>query len=172
MKEKKNKPNAKYYNNKQIDSICNILTDVYTEKKLDEGKAITQIDIEDFVVTILGCSIVYESIASDQIEEISEDADCMGYYSDGIQKIPVMRDGKLEWVLFPKDTIVIDNYLKNPKLSNKRRFTIAHEAAHIIKNRMSGTVCAEYNHVGGVVLTTAPAMLKRYSFHETTSKSL
>lgn len=161
-----NKPNSKYYNNKQIDSICNVLTDAYTEKKLEEGKVITQIDIDDFVVNVLGCTIVYENIASDQMDDAIEDADCMGFSSDGIQELPVIRDGKLEWVLFPKDTIVIDNYLKTPKMSNKRRFTIAHEAGHIIKNRMSGQVCAEFNHVGGVVLTSTTAMRKRYSFHE------
>ena len=90
MKENNNKPNSKYYNNKQIDSICNVLTDAYTEKKLEEGKVITQIDIDDFVINVLGCTIVYENIASDQMDEDVEDADCMGFSSDGIQELPVI----------------------------------------------------------------------------------
>ena len=51
---------AHYLNNRQIDDICNVLTDIYTEKKMDEGTIITQIDIEDFTTKILGCKIVYE----------------------------------------------------------------------------------------------------------------
>ena len=63
MKENnKNYLSAKYFNDEQINSICNVLTDIYTEKKCEEGKIITQIDIEDFVEKILGAKVVYESI--------------------------------------------------------------------------------------------------------------
>lgn len=163
----KNYLSANYFNDKQIDSICNVLTDIYTEKKFDEGVIINRIDIEEFVEKILGAKIVYESINADSLVEVDKEDDCMGFCSDGIQAIPVIRNGKSEWVVFPKDTIVIDNYLKmDPKMENHRRFCIAHEAGHIIKNRMTGKVQAEFDHVGGVVLTTAPAMKKRYSYHE------
>lgn len=163
----KNYLSANYFNDKQIDSICNVLTDIYTEKKFDEGVIINRIDIEEFVEKILGAKIVYESIDADSLVEVDKEDDCMGFCSDGIQAIPVIRNGKSEWVVFPKDTIVIDNYLKtDPKMENHRRFCIAHEAGHIIKNRMTGKVQAEFDHVGGVVLTTAPAMKKRYSYHE------
>lgn len=163
----KNYLSANYFNDKQIDSICNVLTDIYTEKKFDEGVIINRIDIEEFVEKILGAKIVYESIDADSLVEVDKEDDCMGFCSDGIQAIPVIRNGKSEWVVFPKDTIVIDNYLNtDPKMENHRRFCIAHEAGHIIKNRMTGKVQAEFDHVGGVVLTTAPAMKKRYSYHE------
>ena len=163
----KNYLSANYFNDKQIDSICNVLTDIYTEKKFDEGVIINRIDIEEFVEKILGAKIVYESIDADSLVEVDKEDDCMGFCSDGIQAIPVIRNGKSEWVVFPKDTIVIDNYLKtDPKMENHRRFCIAHEAGHIIKNRMTGKVQAEFDHLGGVVLTTAPAMKKRYSYHE------
>jgi len=163
---KKNSLSANYYNDKQIDSICTVLTDFYTEKKLDEGKLITQIDIEDFVVNILGCKIVYESINSYSSTESDKEEDCLGFCSDGIEPISVIRNGHAEDVVFPKDTIVIDRYLNEPNLSNRKRFTIAHEAGHVIKNRMTGVEQAEYNHVNGVVLTSVPAMRKRYSYHE------
>ena len=167
MKENnKNYLSAKYFNDEQINSICNVLTDIYTEKKCEEGKIITQIDIEDFVEKILGAKVVYESIDSASLKEVDGEEDCMGFCSDGVEALPVIRNGKTEWVVFPKDTIVIDNYLKEPMLINRKRFSIAHEAGHIIKNRMTGKVQAEYNHVGGVVLTSVPAMKKRYSYHE------
>lgn len=149
---------SKYFNRKQIDSICNVLTDIYTEKKQEEGTIITQIDIEEFVTKILGCKIVYESIA--------EDKDCLGFLSDGTKPLPVIRNEKLMEVLFPKDTIVIDKFLNNPGQSNRKRFTIAHEAGHVIKDRMYGASGPNYNHAGGVILTSTPEMHKRYSFKE------
>ena len=164
---KKNYLSANYFNDKQIDSICNVLTDIYTEKKFDEGVIINRIDIDEFVEKILGAKIVYESIDASSLVEVDKEDDCVGFCSDGVQAIPVIRNGKTEWIVFPKDTIVIDKYLKtDPKLANHRRFCIAHEAGHIIKNRMTGKVQAEFNHAGGVVLTSAPAMKKRYSYHE------
>jgi|GEM_PF-286903 len=167
MANNKNYLSANYFNDKQIDSICNVLTDNYTEKKFEEGFIINRINIEEFVEKILGAKVVYESIDSNSLVEVDKEDDCMGFCSDGIQALPVIRNGKSEWVVFPKDTIVIDKYLTtNPNLDNRRRFCIAHEAGHIIKNRMTGKVQAEFNHVGGVVLTSAPAMKKRYSYHE------
>ena len=153
-----NKLSANYLNNKQIDNICNVLTDIYTEKKLGEGTIITQIDIEDFTKNILGCTIVYESIA--------EEADCLGFLSDGTEALTVIRDGKPEKVLFPKDTVVIDSLLNHPSQLNRKRFTIAHEAGHVIKNRMYGNTSTEYNHAGGVILDSAAGLQKRYSVKE------
>ena len=149
---------AHYLNNRQIDDICNVLTDIYTEKKMDEGTIITQIDIEDFTTKILGCKIVYECIA--------EEVDCLGFMSDGTEYLPVNRDGKTVNVLFPKDTIVIDKFLNDPSQLNRKRFTIAHEAGHVIKNRMYGNTGPEYNHAGGIILDSAHGLHKRYSIKE------
>ena len=121
---------SKYLNVEQIDNICNILTDRYIEELSDNDTLLRQIDIEDFAKKMLGCTIVYESIAE------------------------------------PKNTIVIDQYLNVPSQFNRRRFTIAHEAGHVIKNRMYGNSGAEYNHVGGITLDSATGLRKRYSFKE------
>ena len=165
MKDRKNTLSANYFNRQQIDNICNVLTDIYTEdKQRITGTTIDQIDIEDFVIHYLGCKIVYEIIDDDQVDE--KDADCMGFISDGIHSLVVIRNGKSESVVFPANTIVLDKYLNDPKQANHKRFVIAHEAGHIIKNRMYGTARAEYNHAGGAVLTTASAIHKRYSFKE------
>ena len=150
--------NANYLNNEQIDNICNVLTDRYIESLSDNDCLIRQIDIEDFVEKILGCKIIYESIA--------EDADCLGFLSDGIEPIPVIRNGQPAKVLFPKNTIVIDQFLKEPAMNNRRRFTIAHEAGHVIKNRMCGDSGPEYNHAGGIMIDSATGLRKRYSLKE------
>lgn len=156
--KKINNSNPQYFNGKQIDVICSELTDMYTEKKLDEGTLITQIDIEDFVLKILGCTIAYENIA--------EDADCLGFLSDGLGSLPVIRNEKQISIVFPKDTIVIDKFLNDPNQSNLKRQIIAHEAGHVIKNRMCGTSVAEFNHAGGVELRSVDDFHKRLSFKE------
>jgi len=165
MKDRKNNLSTNYLNAQQIENICNVLTDIYTEDKLREsGTIISQIDIEDFVTHYLNCKIVYETIDDEQVDE--KDVDCMGVISDGIRPISVIRDGKSVKIIFPANTIILDKYLTGPKQANHKRFVIAHEAGHIIKNRMYGTVSTEYNHAGGVVLTSASAIHKRYSYKE------
>ncbi len=148
----------------QIDNICNVLTSGYLEKRLIEGKDASKIDIEDFVVSYLGCTVVFECIA--------EDYDCMGYASDGIQPLCVCRNGRKEEVVFPKDTIVIDKYLTSPGQITKKRFTIGHEAGHIISNRMSGKVEAAYNHVGDIVLHSTEQLHRRFSCSETEANNI
>ena len=153
-----NNSNSVYFNAKQIDRICSELTDMYTEKKLDEGTLITQIDIEEFTIKILGCSVVYENIA--------EDADCLGFLSDGNSPLPVIRNEKTISIVFPKDTIVIDKFLNDPNQNNLKRQTIAHEAGHVIKNRMCGVTVSEFNHAGGVELRYVDDIHRRLSIKE------
>ncbi len=149
---------AKYFTIKQIDKICSDLTDMYTEKKLNEGTLITQIDIEDFVMKILGCTIVYECIA--------EDLDCLGFLSDGTTPLPIIRNEKVTSIVFPKDTIVIDRILNDPNQVNLKRQIIAHEAGHVIKNHMLGTSVAEFNHAGGIELKSAEDIRRRFTVKE------
>ena len=151
--------NPTKYSWQQIESICNVITDTYIDKFVEkEGMLPTKIDIESLVVNQLGCKIVYENL---------DDAlDSLGFSANGVEKCIVTRDGQRVEVVFPKDTIVLDNYLLSYRNYPRKRFILAHEAGHIIKNRMTGKVQAEFDHVGGVVLTTAPAMKKRYSYHE------
>ena len=148
----------------QIDNICNVLTSGYLEKRLTEGKDATKIDIEDFVVSYLGCTLVFECIA--------EESDCMGFTSDGVQPLCVCRNGRKEEVVFPKDTIVIDKYLTSPGQVNKKRFTIGHEAGHIISNRMDRKEEAAFNHVGGIALQNTDQLHKRFSYQETEANNI
>lgn len=90
------------------------------------------IDIEGFITDFLHLPIVYASIAED-------DQDKIGFISDGTYPLQVMREGRREKVIYPKGTIVIDRFLLQPDKSAQRRFTLAHEAAHVIFERMSPT---------------------------------
>lgn len=90
------------------------------------------IDIEGFITDYLHLPIVYANIAE-------EDKDKIGFLSDGEYPLRIVERGKKKSVVYPKGTIVIDRFLLQPDESGRRRFTLAHEAAHIIFERMSPT---------------------------------
>ena len=85
-------------------------------------------DIEGFITDYLGLTIVYESFAE-------KDKSKIGFLANGIEPLLVYRDGVIASIVFPKDTIVIDRFLLRPDESSRRRFTLAHEAAHKIMER-------------------------------------
>ena len=83
------------------------------------------LDIEGFITDYLGLSIAYEDIAE-------EDKSKIGFLSDGKSPLLVTRDKVETFVTFPKWTIVIERFLTRDSESAKKRFTLAHEAAHAI----------------------------------------
>ena len=90
------------------------------------------VDIEGFIQEHLRLPIEYADIREDDLDKI-------GFVSDGIYPLHVLIKGKRQKVLYPKGTIVIDRYLLRAEKSGQRRFTLAHEAAHIIFERMCPT---------------------------------
>lgn len=92
----------------------------------------TCIDIEGFIEDYLHLPIVYAGIAE-------KDRDKLGFVSDGKYPLEVFDGRKKVSTVFPIGTIVIDRYLLRADKSGQRRFTLAHEAAHVIFERMSPT---------------------------------
>lgn len=90
------------------------------------------IDIEGFIEDYLHLPIVYARIAE-------KDRDKLGFVSDGKYPLAVFEGGKKVSIVYPAGTIVIDRYLLRADKSAQRRFTLAHEAAHVIFERMSPT---------------------------------
>lgn len=93
-------------------------------------------DIEGFITDYLGLPIVYDSFAE-------ADRSKIGFLANGIDPLTVYRQGKPARVVFPKNTIVIERYLLKAEESGRRRFTLAHEAAHMIleKHIPAQTAC-------------------------------
>ena len=89
-------------------------------------------DIEGFITSYLGMTIIYESFAE-------QDQDKIGFIANGIEPLLVHRDGRIASVVFPKDTVVIEKYLLRSAESPRRRFTLAHEAAHKILEKHFST---------------------------------
>ncbi|MCD8100407.1 MAG: ImmA/IrrE family metallo-endopeptidase [Oscillospiraceae bacterium] len=90
------------------------------------------VDIEGFIVDYLHLPIVYANIAE-------EDRDKIGFVSDGKYPLAVYEQQRKVKHIYPAGTIVIDRYLLRADKSGQRRFTLAHEAAHVIFERMSPT---------------------------------
>ena len=88
------------------------------------------IDIDTFVSNFLKCTVVYENI-------IEEDRDKIGFTGDGKRPIRIMKNGRPEEVVYPRNTIVLDKYLLNKDENCHRRFVLGHEAGHIIANRIN-----------------------------------
>lgn len=100
-------------------------------------------DIEGFITDYLCLNIEYETFAEDDSSKI-------GFLSNGQDPLLVNRNGKIVPVIFPEDTIVIEKCLLKPEESCRRRFTLAHEAAHKVMERhvpMQTAACfhSDYN---------------------------
>ena len=80
--------------------------------------------------------------------------------------------GHVEEVVFEKDTIVLDNCLTLPGNNNRKRFTIGHEAGHVIKSRLYGTNESRFYHAGGVLIETRDEMDERFSISEVEANNI
>ena len=91
------------------------------------------IDIEGFIRDFLHANIEYAVFAG-------KDAGKMGFLSDGRYALSVKEKGRIVNRVYPKSTIVIDRSLLREDRSGQRRFTLAHEAAHLLYERMTPLV--------------------------------
>lgn len=117
-----------YLSRAELDKISEGLLEMYA--KQNDGKTMPYIDIEHFITSFLKLKITYAPFAEDDTGRI-------GFLSDGETPIMVFKNGRgFTWV-FPKETIVLDSPLLSEKEIGRRRFTMAHEAAHHILKRMN-----------------------------------
>ena len=115
----------KYVTNEELELLATAFIREFSNVlKLSEMSCV---DIESFATEFLGLHIVYESFA--------EDAGKVGYISDGKRYMQVVREGMKVKVRFPADTIVIEKSLLSQGEWDRKRFTIAHEAAHRIMEK-------------------------------------
>ncbi|MDD3416979.1 MAG: ImmA/IrrE family metallo-endopeptidase [Lachnospiraceae bacterium] len=112
-----------FYTRTEIDEIGAGLIQVYKDKH--SSKVVTYIDIEHFITDFLGLKIEFASFAEDDYGKI-------GFTSDGETELMINQNGRVLPFSFPKNTIVIEKFLLSEKEYGRRRFTMAHEAAHHI----------------------------------------
>ena len=116
----------RFTTNDEIENLCEaMIKDFFKSKHYTN---VMCVDIEAFVQEYLGVPIVYETFAE-------PDPGRVGFLSDGKRPLLVRRGNKVEKVVFPERTAVIEKYLLNQKESARRRFCIAHEGAHDVLGR-------------------------------------
>ena len=117
---------SNYISRAELDEISEGLIKVYIS---DKHQDIQSIDIDDFVKSFLNLRIEYAHFAE-------EDPSKIGFISDGNTPLLIYLNGRIVPFVFPKDTIVLDKFLLAKKENGRRRFTLAHEAAHYILERI------------------------------------
>ena len=121
---------SNYLSRAELDEISNGLIEVYA--KQHPKKAVQSIDIEHFITEFLMLKIEYASFAEDDCGKV-------GFTADGETPLLIYSDGEIIPFVFPKNTIVLDKFLLAEKEYGRRRFTMAHEAAHHILRKMQLT---------------------------------
>ena len=115
----------KWLSNASIDELGNDLVKNYTDISKSKGFSV---DIVGFVTKYLKLPIIYHRFAEDDMSKL-------GFISDGKTPLLIFSSGKKLKKIFPKGTIVIEEFLCNERELGRRRFTIAHEAAHYIVDK-------------------------------------
>ncbi len=116
-----------YMSRIEIEELGEGLIDVYI-KEYNIG-SIQSVDIEHFITQFLSLKIEYVAFAERESGKI-------GFLADGETPLLIFQQERIVSYVFPKDTIVIDKFLLNAKEQGRRRFTLAHEAAHHILGKM------------------------------------
>lgn len=118
---------SNYMSRAEIEEISEGLIQLYATRH--SGKVVHYIDIEHFITEFLSLKIEYAAFAED-------DGGKIGFLADGETPLLIHQDGRISPFIFPKDTIVLDKLLLSEKEQGRRRFTMAHEAAHHILSKM------------------------------------
>ena len=118
------------YSYEELNKIAEGLLEFYYEKSNRKYKG--YVEIEKFITEFLKLRIEYVSFAG-------EDTDTLGFLADGKTAISIYSDKQIVSAVFPCSTIVLDNRLLSSKENGRRRFTLAHEAAHFILLRLFST---------------------------------
>ncbi len=113
-----------FLSNNEITEIADSLV-----RKLSKPSEIDFVDIDKLVVEVFGMNITYESIAED-------DRDKIACTTNGKDAIKVVRNRRIVSVVFPKDTIILDKILQQPKEKYRRRYVLGHELGHVILGRV------------------------------------
>lgn len=126
-----------FMNYEDIETLCEAIVKDFLKKK--HYTNIQCLDIEGLVTEYMGSKIQYESFAE-------TDGNRIGFLSDGKTALHVYQNGAEYDKVFPKQTMVIERGLLCLKESGRKRFTIAHEAGHILLERYMGMTAGPAFH--------------------------
>lgn len=102
----------------------------YLKKKRQSPDSVICVDIEGLASEYFKQKVIYEVFAED---DPGKDA----FSANGVRPLKVRRNGKIEEIVFPIGTIVLDKYYQNPFNIISRRYNIAHELGHRIYEKIA-----------------------------------
>lgn len=111
---------------RELDDLGTALISDYRKRTGRRGA--DSVDIEGFMRDYLGLRIEYRDFATGDMDDV-------GFYGDGSSSLRILEDGRTVDRVFPEGTVVIERRLLSSADNGRRRFTLAHEAAHYILMR-------------------------------------
>ena len=125
-----------YISRAEADELCDGLIRQFIGPKA----AIPQsVDIDAFVTKFLKVNVQYENFAEPELDKI-------GFFSDGTTPLKILEQGRIAERVYPPTTIVLDNFLRRPGEEYRRRFTLAHEAGHLLATQIDPEASARFYH--------------------------
>lgn len=115
----------RFTTNEEIENLCEAMIKDFFRSRQTEPLCV---DIEAFVTEYLGIPVVYETFAEPEPGRI-------GFLSDGKRPLRIMRGNEEMQTVFPENTVVLEKSLLSPKERARKRFTLAHEGAHVLLKR-------------------------------------
>lgn len=153
-----------YHTTDEIDEIGEGLVRKYQFQSFVKGMPT---DIEGFIRNHLKYQIIYDRLAD-------RDAGKMAFLADGKTPLWVWRNGSRVQVVPQKGQIIVDVFLGQRKNTAKKRFVLAHEAGHIIMDRLSDhpTAAAYNNEFDGQRTYTFQELAELFSTRESKATAM
>jgi hypothetical protein len=129
-------PMINYISRAEADELCDALIQEFNGQNVKNSKCV---DIDDFVGSYLKCPVRYEDFVEEYPHKI-------GFVSNGECPIHIYENGVPVKQVYPKSTIVLAKFLLLPGEEKRRRFTLAHEAGHIIAAQIDPEAIAHFHH--------------------------
>lgn len=125
-----------YISRAEADELC----DGLIRQFIGSNAAIpASVDIDAFVTHFLKVNIQYENFAEADLDKI-------GFCSDGTTPLRILEEKRVVEHVYPISTIVLDKFLLRPGEEYRRRFTLAHEAGHVLAAQIDPEASARFYH--------------------------
>ncbi len=115
---------------RRINELTEAIVLEYLKRTKQNPKKMICVDLDGIAKDYFGFDIRYETIAED-------DPDIVAFSANGIKSLRVKINNEIADIVFHKNTIVLDNYYKQPHNSIQRRLTLSHELGHKIYERIA-----------------------------------
>ena len=115
---------------RRINELTEAIVLEYLKRTKQNPKKMICVDLDGIAKDYFGFDIRFENIAED-------DPDIVAFSANGIKPLRVKINNEIADIVFHKNTIVLDNYYKQPHNSIQRRLTLSHELGHKIYERIA-----------------------------------